>query len=133
MMLTGCGSDPDIDALRENIRTMSLAAEEHDTATIIEYLDENYKGVGGSRSGVATLLEQHFGINKNINLIISDIDIILADDRKSAKVNLRMLMTGGQGNIPERGRLNAIKSEWKKTGENWLVTSARWQPVLIQL
>ena len=42
-------------------------------------------------------------------------------------------MTGGDGKLPDRGRLSAIKSQWKKIGDNWRVVRADWKPVLISL
>ena len=130
--ITACDTDPDLQTIRSNIREMSVSAENHNEAGITRYISNSYRGVAGTRSGLSTLLQRHFKLNKNINLIISDIEIMIAEDKQTAKVNLRVLMTGGDGNLPERGRLNAIKSTWEKQNGNWLVTGATWKPVLLQ-
>lgn len=129
--LLACGSDPDLMAIRSGIRSISVATENHDAAGITAFIASNYTGVGGSRAGVNDLLQQHFSINKNINIIISDIDIMIADDKQTAMVNVRVLMTGGDGNLPERGRLSAIRSTWNKQEGQWKITRADWKPVLL--
>ena len=130
--LSACGSDPDLEAIREGIRNISVAAENHDTQGVVDYIDNSYQGVGANLQGVTELLQRHFSANKNINLIISNIEIKIADDRQTAKVDIRVLMTGGEGNLPERGRLSAIKSRWGKLDGEWKVIDAAWKPVLLQ-
>ncbi len=131
--LCACSSDPDLQYLRNAVGTMSVAAENHNADGILAYIDNSYRGTGGNRAGVANLLQRHFSYNKSINLIISDIEINIAEDKQSARVNVRVLMTGGQGKLPERGRLSAIRSHWKKFNDEWRVVDANWQPVLISL
>lgn len=130
--LSACGSDPDMEAIREGVRNISVAAENHDTQGVIVYIDSSYLGVGANYQGVTELLQHHFSTNKNINLIISDIEIMIAEDRQTARVSVRVLMTSGEGNLPERGRLSAIKSRWKKLDGEWKVIEAAWKPVLLQ-
>lgn len=133
LALSACTTDPDLQYLRNAVGTMSVAAEQHNANGILAYIDNSYRGTGGNRAGVTNLLQRHFSYNKNINLVISDIEISIADDKQTAKVNVRVLMTGGQGKLPERGRLSAIKSHWKKFNNEWRVIDAQWKPVLISL
>ena len=134
LLLLGCGSDPDLLAIRESISKLSVAAENHDADGILVYVDNSYTGVGGNRTGVANLLNTHFSLNKNINIIISDINIQLAEDRQTANVSVRVLLTGGNDSkLPERGQLSSIKSTWKKQDKEWRVIKASWKPVLLKI
>ena len=40
---------------------------------------------------------------------------------------VRVMLTGGSGWLPERGSVYRVETGWRRDGDDWLLTSARWE------
>ena len=40
-----------------------------------------------------------------------------------------MLLTGGEGVLPQSGQLVDVNSSWKRMDGEWMLQSARWTPL----
>ncbi|MGD9000181.1 MAG: nuclear transport factor 2 family protein [Granulosicoccaceae bacterium] len=134
LLLAGCGENRDELAIKNGIISMSKAVEQHDTDTFMRHIAGDYRdGHGRDKNAIRQLLEHYFEYNEQINLIISSMEIEFGEDENTAVARLRVLATGGEGKLPERGRLNEVTSQWRKQNNTWHVTRARWRPVLLQM
>lgn len=134
LCLAGCSEDIDEATIRSDIFSMGHAIEDHDMDAFIGHLAEDYHdGRGLNKEGIRRILDEHFSRNPNIHLVISELQIELDEGRNQATVKLRVLTTGGEGALPERGRLSAINSKWQRQADGWRVLRADWRPVLLQL
>lgn len=134
LFLGGCAENPDELAIKDGIISMAKAVEQHDTDTFMQHIAPAYRDRRGrDNNALRQLLDYYFSTNPEINVIISNMEIEIADARDTAAVRVRVLATGGEGKLPERGRLNEITSEWHKQNDAWRVVQARWRPVLLPL
>ncbi|MGD8514779.1 MAG: nuclear transport factor 2 family protein [Granulosicoccaceae bacterium] len=134
LLLIGCGENQDELAIKNNIISMAQAVEQHDTDAFMQHIAGDYRdGHGRDKNAVRQLLEHYFDYNEQINLIISSMEIEFSEEENTAVSRLRVLTTGGEGKLPERGRLNEVRSQWRKQKNTWHVTRARWRPVLLQM
>ena len=46
---------------------------------------------------------------------------------RSSKMRKRVLLTGGAGWLPEQGSVYRVETGWRRSGDDWLLTSARWE------
>lgn len=134
LLLAGCGENQDELAIKNGIVSMAKAVENHDADMFLLHIADDYRdNRGNDKKSIRSLLEYYFENNPEINLIISNMEIEFSEAGDTATVKVRVLATGGEGKLPERGRLNEITSNWRKQDDTWSVTRAKWRPVLLNL
>lgn len=57
---------------------------------------------------------------------------VIPEGEGRASARFRVLLTGGAGWLPESGRLYQVETAWRRTGGDWLLLTANWQPVELE-
>jgi len=128
LCISSCGETDDLDQIKNKINRLQTAVEEEKPEDFIDILD---KGFLGNEHLTKVLIKKYLILNlmrhSNIEVRISHTDIVInKSDPSLASVNIKVLLTGGKGLVPEQGRLMEIKSQWVKYNNEWMVKIARW-------
>lgn len=126
-VLAGCGrSDPERE-LRSTIDTMAAAIERRDAAAFLDAVADDFtreSGAFGKQDAKRVLLGAILH-NEKISVTAVVTDVRLEGDRAFAK--LRVVATGGNGLLPERGQAWDFDSAWRREGRQWKVFNAEWR------
>ena len=126
--VTGCSDTSDEDQIKENIQTLQIAVESESPNDFIDILD---KGFLGNQQFNRILIKKYLIINfmrhSDIKIRITHTNIIInKSDTSLATANIKAILTGGKGLLPEQGRLMNIQSHWVKKNKKWVVKIAHW-------
>ena len=50
----------------------------------------------------------------------------------TAEARFRVLLTGGSGWLPDRGRIYDITTRWRQQDDEWMLISAHWRPLEVE-
>lgn len=127
LSLAACArSDPEKE-LRATIAQMATAIEKREPAAFLEAVAEDFTressafGKQDARRLLAGLMLRNARIG--ITAVVSDVKI--QGQRATAKV--RVLATGGDGLLPERGQAWDFDTGWRLEGGQWRVFNAEWR------
>ena len=135
LLLSACGDEPTVEQQIIGVITeMEQLAEEGKRGAFMSRVAGDFSG----QLGVLTRDEfRRFMImqwNQNLKLHAQLFPIRVRKlGRGMAAANFKALITGGRGLIPERGQLYQIETTWKKDGDDWLLVSAKWDPVRLDV
>jgi len=127
--LGACQRTPDDVAVRNTIIGMAKAVEAKDSRAFLAHISESYRDHDGrDRNGLRQLLLANFVQNQNIVVLVSDIVIELRDNR--ADVHLTARLTSGKQLLADR-RFGSyrVHTLWQRTGGDWQIYQAEWQPL----
>jgi len=125
----GCGKTPDEVLLRQNITDMQTALEQRQAGEFLQYIAEDYQdNYGQDIKSLKRLLLANFIRHSNINTFINNIEITISGG--TATITFTATLTGGQGLIPDSGRIYTATTKWRKQSSDWLLFSARWETKL---
>jgi len=126
VMVAGCDRTPPEKALRNTITTMIEASEAHKIGTLMKHVDADFDGQNGEydRKQLYSFLRFLILRNAVIHVLVTDTRIELRKTQY-ATATLKVLLTGGAGLIPERGRQMTIVTGWRNDGD-WKLVNATW-------
>jgi len=128
-LLTGCEASPDEIAIHENIKTMREAIENHDAELFMQGIANDYAGMyRQDRKRLKDFLVRHLDRNRVIHLYLADIELEI--EGRLAKARFYSGIAGGPEQVPERGQLYVVETDWVKQEETWRMQRARWRPKL---
>jgi len=128
-LLAGCDASPDEVAIRETIKTMRGAIENHDANLLMQAIADDYSGTyRQDRKRLNDFVARHLERNRVIHLYLADIELEI--EGEIAKVRFYSGIAGGPGQVPERGQLYVVETDWVKRENTWLLQRARWRPKL---
>ena len=131
-LLGGCGAPPPEQALRASMRELEAAIESREPGSVAGVLADDFAGPGGmDRAAARRLAQLAFLRNREVVVAIGPLDIDLqgnGDDAMHASVRFTAALTGGTGGwLPERGSVYRVETGWRRDGDAWEMTSARWE------
>jgi|SRR5690606_8905434 len=127
-MTAGCRRESAEQALRDDIASLQAAIESRDAGAMAGFLAEDFVGNDGlDRDGARRLAVLHFMRNASVGVTPGPLDIQLQGDAH-ATVRTTVVLTGGSGGIvPGTGRIRDITTGWRREGDDWRMTSVRWE------
>lgn len=127
-MASGCRRESAEQALRDDIASLQAAIESRDAGAMAGFLAEDFVGNDGlDRDGARRLAVLHFMRNASVGVTPGPLDIQLQGDAH-ATVRTTVVLTGGSGGIvPGTGRIRDITTGWRREGDDWRMTSVRWE------
>lgn len=131
LSLLGCGKVPPVaEQIRATIAEMETLAEEGQRGAFMEKVADQFSGQGGtlSREEFRNYLLLQWNRNQRIYAQLFTIEV-QNQGPAHASAQFRALLTGGRGLIPERGQLYSITTTWVAQDDEWLLSSATWEPV----
>lgn len=124
--VAGCRSTPPEEALRESVGELQAALEARDARAISGLLAEDFVGPGGmDRTATRRTAAMSFQRYRKVGIALGPLDIVMHE--RNATVRFTAALTGGQrGWLPESGSVYQVETGWRRDGDDWVLTSARW-------
>ena len=93
-------------------------------------LADDFVGPEGlDRAGAARLAQGAFLRYRDVGLTFGPLDITLRDD--FATVRFTAAARGGSGGLLDQSaQVYDVETGWRRIDDEWLLTSARWEPKL---
>ncbi|MFV2059400.1 MAG: hypothetical protein ACC653_01880 [Gammaproteobacteria bacterium] len=111
------------------IVTMQQALTDKSLSDFMQFFTRDFVGNEKlSKAELQQLIYFHFIRNRNIETYKWQADIIVKEQR--ADVELYVVVSGSNSNIPERGRVFTIKSSWIKIKDSWMINKASWEDAI---
>lgn len=115
--------------MRDSIQQMEAAAVKKDASEFFEHFAEDFSGSDGlDRDNFRRYVQLIWLQHKDIGVQMGPLDVKLMEDR--ATVDFTVALSGGQGFIPDQGRIYQVQTGWRLEGNDWLLISANWKPIL---
>jgi len=127
--LLACTSPAD-DAtqVRQGVKLLAMAIEQHERDTIMQRLDDDFRTREGLLpQDINRMLFVQFRQNKQIQVFLFDLDVNVMSS--TADVQLEVLLLGSSQWLPERGRRYRVQMRWNKLDGEWLLLRLDWQPI----
>ena len=131
LLLTACSEEPSVEQqVIATLRNMEFAAEDGDHFDFISYVSDTFSGQQGSMGRRDFHRFMIFQINQNRRLQAQLFPIFVTETgENAATANFRILVTGGGGLLPDRGRFFQVETEWSGANGDWLLEAADWKPL----
>jgi hypothetical protein len=136
-LLSACGEELTVEQqIIASLETMEADAEEGRTLDFMRHVAKGFEGQKGSmdRADFQRYMLLQFNENRRMYANFFPITVVgtpeLAGEPK-ATASFRLLITGGNGILPDRGRLFEVQTAWVKEGGKWLLLAAEWETVQI--
>lgn len=132
LLITACSKEPAIEQLLARVDALEEAVEGRQVDTAMEMLTEDFSTAKGqNRKDAHRLLLFHTLRHQNISVIRSQTEVTpdtaYADQ---ALVRFNVILTGGEGLLPEQGRSYTVESRWIFDGSDWYLSSLQWESLL---
>lgn len=127
MLSLGCTRSNPERELREAITRMASAIEQRQPGDFVGALADDFTRESGGfdKQEVRRVLAAVMLRNARIGVTSVVTSMQVEGDR--ARVQLRVVATGGDGLLPERGQTWEIDSAWRRDGNRWKVFNAEWR------
>lgn len=126
LMLLGCEdpSQPE-HMITDNITRLEEGIENKDADQVLDLLHDNF----GTQSGddklwVKRVLALYMLKYNNIEIVTSNMTVEINSDNATA--NFSVLVTGGEGLLPEQGALYKVEMDWRIQDKKWLLIYTNW-------
>lgn len=131
LLLASCSEELSVEQqIIGTLRNMEYAAEEGQHLEFMAYIDDSFGGQQGSMDRREFHRFMIFQINQNRRLQAQFFPIYVTDLQGGlASAHFRLLVTGGAGLLPESGQLFEVETRWLRSGGDWMLTHADWEPV----
>ena len=119
--------------IRTRIDSMQTATEAKELGNVLAPVHKDFLGNARVRRiNLKGLILLHFRRNKNVHVLVNNLDIVLADspEPKTAKVICNVVLLGRNQTLPETGRVLTVESEWQKEEGEWFVVRAKWRDAI---
>jgi len=119
LLLAGCAGDTPEQRLRDTIAAMADAVEAKESGEFIEHVSEDFIGDHDrfNRQSLRGYLAGMMIRNQAITVTLGPLDVKLHGDRATVRVDV--IVTGGEGVIPDSGDHLDIESGWKLVDGEW--------------
>lgn len=109
---------------------MEAHIEAGERGEFMNYVAEDFYGQGGefNHDQLNAMLLYQLRRHKSVQARILPISVQPAGVDE-AEARFQMLLTGGEGWMPETGQLYEVISIWQMQVGEWRLRSAQWQPV----
>ncbi len=131
LLLVTCSSDLSVEQqIIASLRSMEVAAESGQHFSFMEKVAEDFSAQRGAMDRKEFHRFMLFQLNKNRRLHAQFFPIHVEESGEDqAMARFRLLVTGGSGLLPERGQIYAVETLWRRAEDDWLLQTARWEPI----
>ncbi len=131
LMLSACGEELSVEQqVIATIRNMEYAAEEAQHLEFMTFIADSFSGQQGAMDRREFHRFMVFQINQHRRLQAQFFPIYVNESGEhEATAHFKLLVTGGAGLLPDSGQLYQVETEWTRSGNGWLLSSADWEPV----
>lgn len=128
-VLAGCAAAPPEARLRQEIAATQHDIEARDVAALAARLAEDFVGPEGiDRLALRRTAQAAFLRYRAVGVNLGPMQVDMSADGRHATVRFTAALTGGDGALlPESARLYRVESGWRLQGNDWELTSLRWE------
>ena len=136
-LLSACGKEPSVEQqVIASLETMEADAEEGHFVDFMSHVAKNFKGQQGQlgRQDFQRFMMLQINKNRRVYATFFPIKVIgtpALEGEPEATATFRLLVTGGEGFLPERGQLFDVSTSWVREGGDWLLLGADWEAAQI--
>lgn len=125
--ISGCSEQPSDEVqIQEKMAQLQEAIEKKDRSGFMAEIDEQYQDqLGNNRKALQRMLMGFFLRYKDISIFVSGSEIEVTQIR--AEGRSQVVVTGGEGIIPDNARHYQVYSCWNKQGGEWLLSCLEWE------
>jgi len=133
LMLSACGKEPSVEQqIIASLESMEADAEEGRFMDFMKHIAKDFKGQQGAlgRQDFQRFMMLQINENRRVHANFFPIQVIGKPEsvgEPEATATFRLLVTGGEGLLPERGQLFDVSTGWIRQGGQWLLLNADWE------
>lgn len=130
LMLGACGSEPTLEQqIIAVIIEMEQNAETAERRDFMARISDGFSGQGGTldRDSFQRFMFYQWSQNQRLSAQLFPITVSRTGVN-SAAASFKVLVTGGNGLLPERGELFDVTTSWVRVDGDWLLQQADWTP-----
>ena len=131
MLLTACSSELSLEQqITAKLRHMEAHIEAGERRDFMAYVTKDFHGQGGefNYDQLNGMLLYQLRRYKRVHVQMLGVKVLPAGVDE-ADASLQVLLTGGEGWLPDSGQLYQVESLWQQLDGDWMLQSAHWQPV----
>jgi len=130
-LLMGCGEKLTVEQqVIATLRNMESAAEEGQHLKFMGYVADSFKGQQGSMDRREFHRFMIFQINQHRRLQAQFFPIHVDETSgETATATFKLLVTGGEGLVPDSGQLYQVITQFQRDGGDWVLSEAEWEAV----
>ena len=112
------------------MRNMEAHVEARERRAFMAYVAADFNGQDGefNRDQLNGLLLYYLRRYKQVNAQLLPVKVESRGEN-IAEASFQVLLTGGEGVLPQSGQLVDVNSSWKRMDGEWMLQSARWTPL----
>ena len=112
------------------ILEMEELAEAGDRADFMKLVAKDFNGQLGilDKGEFRRFMIMQWNVHQRLHAQLFPISVRSLGEGMAA-AEFKALITGGRGLIPDSGQLYSFETRWLQDGNDWLLASARWEPV----
>lgn len=124
--LAACSREPPEQRLRDTIGQMQAAIEQREAGKFMAPVAEDFVGNHGlDGKGLERMVRGHLLLNADVGATTGPLQLEISGG--NAEVVFSVALSGGSGRLlPERGRLQSIRSHWRDVDGQWQLYRAEW-------
>lgn len=123
----GCARTPPEERLRQEIVAAQQDLESRNGAALAERVAEDFVGPDGmDRTALRRTAQAAFLRYRAVGVTLGPRQVAMSADGHHATVRFTAALMGGDGALPDSARLYQVESGWRRAGEEWELTSLRW-------
>jgi hypothetical protein len=131
VLLPACSSDLSMEQqVIATIRNMEAHIEAGERGDFMDFVAEDFYGQDGefNHDQLNAMLLYQLRRHKRVHAQLMPVTVQPAGVDE-AEARFQLLLTGGEGWLPETGQLYEVVSIWQERDGEWHLRSAQWQPV----
>jgi hypothetical protein len=112
------------------MRNMEAHVEARERRAFMAYVAEDFEGQDGefNKDQLNGLLLYYLRRYAQLNAQLLPVKVESRGE-DLAEATFQVLLTGGEGVLPQSGQLVDVSSSWKRKDGEWLLQTARWTPL----
>lgn len=127
--LTACNGELSLEQqVTASLRNMEAHIEAGERSEFMEYIAEDFHGQGDEldRDRLNAMLLFQLRRHKQVNAQLFPVQVLPAGVDE-AEATFRVLLTGGEGLLPDTGQIYQVTSYWQMQDGEWRMRSAQWR------
>ena len=127
LLISACSQPKNDETLiLEQISILESSIEQHNHSDFMDIVASNYHDpINNNKKSLQAMLLVYFLRFKDISVLLSNTTVEIHSIRTDA--HSQVIITGGQGLIPDTARHYKVHSCWKKEADVWLLSCLEWQ------
>ena len=126
-LLSGCEKTPREQIISQKIDAITSGIEDKDPDSVLEQFNDDFSTPTGlDKQWVKRVMLLQMMRQQSIHVVLTHLQIEARDDFIT-DASFNVLITGGQGLIPQDGAIYQVETQWRLLDDDWLLNYASWR------